>query len=63
MAFDAAKGMEDSAAFSAREVRRAAAEERDEYFFAECKVIPASLLKIEGWGTFVGTKDQRKCDS
>ena len=29
------KGMEDLAAFSAREVKRAAADERDEYSFAE----------------------------
>ena len=29
------KGMEDLAAFSAKEVKRAAAEERDEYFSAE----------------------------
>ena len=29
------KGMEDLAVFSAREVKRAAAEERDEYFSAE----------------------------
>ena len=36
-AFDASKGMEDLAAFSAREVKRAAAEERerDEYSSAE----------------------------
>ena len=27
------------------------------------KVIPASFLKIEGWGTLVGVKDQRKRDS
>ena len=29
------KGMEDLAAFSAREVKRAAAEEKDEYSFVE----------------------------
>ena len=26
------------------------------------KVIPASFLKIKGWGTFVGAKDRREND-
>ena len=61
------KGIEDLAAFSAREVKRAAAEERerDEYSSAEGvkvggKVIPASFLKIEGRGALVGAKDLRE---
>ena len=56
------KEMEDLAAFSARKVKRAAEEERDEYSPAEgqCEsqnkkqVIPTSFLKIEGRETFVG---------
>ena len=56
------KGMEDLAAFSAREVKRAAEERR--VFFVErtvkvdvkIKVIPTSFLKIERRGTFVGAK-------
>ena len=58
------KGMKDFAAFSARKVKRAAAEERerDEYSSAEGqrgsklegKVIPASFLKIKGSRTIVG---------
>ena len=46
------KGMKDLAAFSAREVKRAAAEER--VFLCKRtvgdKVIPASFLKVEGIG-------------
>ena len=60
------KGMKDLATFSVREVKRAAAEERDEYSSAEepvginvgGKPIPASFLKVEGRGA----KDRRKMD-
>ena len=52
------KGMEDLAAFSAREVKRAAVEERDEYSSAEGgKGIPASFLKIERRETRAGVID------
>ena len=53
------KGMEDLVAFSAREVKRAAAEERERRVFLcrrtvrvkmEDKVIPARFLKIEERG-------------
>ena len=66
------KGIADLAAFSAREVKRAAAaeeRERDEYSFL-CrrtvrvnvggKAIPASFLKIEGRGTLIGAEDRRE---
>ena len=66
------KGMEDLAAFSAREVKRAAAEERRKKRVFLCrrtvrvkiggKVIPASFLKIEGRGALVGAKDWRERD-
>ena len=72
MALDATKGMEDLATFNVREVKRAAAEEREGMGVFLCrrtvrikvksKVIPASFLKIKGWGTSVGAKDQRKKD-
>ena len=62
------KEMEDLAAFSAREVKRVGAEERekDVYSSAEgqweskvrSKVIPASFLKVEE-RTLVGAKDRR----
>ena len=50
------KGMEDLAAFSAKEVKRAAAEEKERVFLCRRtmrvkvrgKAIPASFLKIEG---------------
>ena len=65
------KAMEDLAAFSAREVKRAAAaeeRERDEYSYAEGtvrvkvkgKVIRASFLKTEGRETLVGAIDRRE---
>ena len=65
------KGMEDLAAFIAREVKRAAAEERDEYSFCRRtvrvrvggKVIPASFLKIEGRGALVGAIGRRERDT
>ena len=60
------KGMEDLAAFSVREVKRAVTEERERPVFL-CrgtvglkvggKVILASFLKVEGRGTLVGAKD------
>ena len=60
------KGKKDLAAFSAREVKRVAAEERerDEYSSAEVgvKIIPARFLKVEGRRTLVGTKDQEERD-
>ena len=52
------KGMEDLAAFSPRELKRAAAEERDEHFSAEGQC--DSFLKVEGRGTLVGAKDRRE---
>ena len=63
------KGMEDLAAFSAREVKRAAAEERRKRRVFLCrwtvkgKIIPASFLKVEGRRTLVGAKDRRKGNS
>ena len=63
------KGMEDLAAFSVREVKKAAVEERKRRVFlcrrtvrveVRSKVIPAGLLKIEGRGTFVEAKDRRE---
>ena len=60
--------MGDLAASSVREVKRAAAEEkeRDEYSSAEGvrvevkgKVIPTSFLNIEGSVTFIEAKDRR----
>ena len=64
------KGMEDLAAFSAREIMRAAAEERERVFLCRetvrvnvgGKAIPASFLKIEGKGVLVGAKDRRERD-
>ena len=66
------KGMEDLAAFKVREVKRAAAEERerDEYSSAEGQVqvkvggktFPASFLNIKGRGMLVGGKDRRERD-
>ena len=66
------KGMEDLAAFSTREVKRAAAEEkeRDEYSSAEKamrvevegKTILASFRKTKGRGMLVGEKDRRERD-
>ena len=59
------KGMEDLAAFSVREVKRAAAEEKERDVFlcrrtvrvkVEGKVIPASSLKVKGRRTLVGQK-------
>ena len=64
-------GMEDLAAFSGREVKRAAAAKRERRVFL-CrrtvrvkvggKVIPASFLITEGRGTLVGAKDRRERD-
>ena len=65
------KGMEDLAAFSAREVKKAAEEERErERRVFLCrrtvrvkvkgKVIPASFLKIEGRGTLAEAKNRKK---
>ena len=62
------KRMEDLAAFSAREVKRAGAEKRDEYSSAEeqlrvkvgGEVIPAIFLKVEGRRTLVRAKDRRE---
>ena len=63
--------MKDLAAFSAREVKRVAAEERkrDEYSLQKdsesqrrWQSHPSELLKIEGWGTHVGAKDRRERD-
>ena len=64
------KGMEDLAAFSAREVKRAAAAGKRRVFLCSrtvrvkvgSKAIPASFLKIEGRGTLVGAKDRRERD-
>ena len=66
------KGMEDLAAFSAKEVKRAAAEERERRPVFLCrrtvrvkvgsKAIPASFLKVEGRGMLVGAKDRRERD-
>ena len=66
------KGMENLAAFSARVVKRAAAEERERDEYSSCrgtvgvkvkdKVIPASFLKVEGRGTLVGAKDSGERD-
>ena len=66
------KGMEDLAAFIAREVKRAAAEEREKRRVFLCsrtvrvkvggKVILASFLKIEGRGALVGLKDRKERD-
>ena len=58
------KKMEDLTSISAREVKRAAAEERKRTARVEVKgkVIATSFLKIEGRGTFVGAKDRRKKD-
>ena len=56
-------GMEDLVAFIAREVKRAAAEERERFLCrrtVRVKVIPARFLKIEGRGTLVGAKDRRE---
>ena len=63
------KGMKYLAAFIVREVKRAAAEEKERREFlcrrtvrvkVKSKVISASSLKTEGRGTFVGAKDRRK---
>ena len=61
------KGMEDLAAFNAREEKRAAAEERERNEYSLCrrtvgvkvrgKAILASFLKIEGRGMLIGAKD------
>ena len=66
-------GMENLAAFGAREVKRAATEEREERGVFLCcrtvkvevkgKVIPTSFLKIEGRGAFIGTEECKKRDS
>ena len=64
------KGMEELAAFSVREGKRAAAEKKKRIFLCrrtvrvkvKGKVIPASFLKIEGRRTFVGVKDRREWD-
>ena len=62
------KGMEDLAAFSAREVKKTAAEERERDKYSSAKgqwesnkkqSHPSKLLKIEGRGTFVGAIDRR----
>ena len=60
------KGVEDLAAFSAKEVKKAAAEEKKRRVFLSrtvgVKVIPTSFLKVEGCGTLVGAKDRRERD-
>ena len=65
------KGMEDLAAFSAREVKRAAAEEKKETSIllqinseshSKKQAIPASFLKIERRGTVIGAEDRREKD-
>ena len=66
------KRLENLAAFSAKEVEKAAAEVREKWSIplqkdsedrSESKVIPTSFLKIEGRSTFVGVKNRRKEDS
>ena len=63
------KGMKDLAAFSAREVKKAAAQKRKRRVFlcrrtvrvkVEGKVTPASFLKIQGRGMLIGAKDWKK---
>ena len=63
--------MEDLAAFSAREVKRAAAEKREKTSIplkkdskGQTKKLshPTSFLKIEEWVTFVRAKDRREKD-
>ena len=64
------KGMEDLVAFSVRQVKRAAAAEKeksiplqkDSESQSTGKVIPASFLKIEEKRTLVGAKDRRERD-
>ena len=64
------KGMEDLATFSAREVKRAATEERERVFLcrrrvgvkAQGKLITVSFLKVEGRKMLIGAKDWRKSD-
>ena len=59
------KGMEDLAAFSAREVkrkRRVFLCRRTVRVKVGGKAILASFLKIEGRGTLVGAKDRRERD-
>ena len=64
------KGMKDLATFRAREVKKAAAEEKDEYSEGQWtvgvkvggKIIPASFQKIEG-GCSLGRKiGERRTD-
>ena len=53
------KGMGDLAVFNVREVKKAAAEERDLYSLGvkvKSKVIPMSFLEVEEKGRFVGAK-------
>ena len=58
------KGMEDLATFSVREESSSRGKRR--VFLCRrtvrVEVIPTSFLKIEGWKTFVETKDRRKRD-
>ena len=63
------KGMEDLAAFSAREVESSSRGKRRVFLCrwtvtakAGGKVIPASFLKIEGRGALVGTIGRRERD-
>ena len=63
------KEMEDLAAFSAKEVKRAAAEkktsiplQKNSESQSRRQIIPASFLKIEGRGTLVGAKYRRERD-
>ena len=57
------KGMEDLAAFSVREVKNSSRGKRRVFLCkrtvrvkVEGKVIPASFLKIEGWGRLLGER-------
>ena len=64
------KRMANLAAFSAREVKRAASKKRKKIGVVLCrrkvrvevkgKVIPTSFLKIKGRGVFVGVEEWRK---
>ena len=61
--------MKTSVTFSATEVKRAAAEQREEFSLGKRrtvrvevkgKAIPTNFLKIKGKGTFVGIEDRKK---